>query len=183
METIHILGLGPTLKNYTPDRNISIGVNDIWKHHPADYVVCVDSIRRFTPERQASIISGKQKKFFSIVKHWNFIVQNYEFVDPRNTMHVGECKENIPELDSGKIIFSSNSAFFAACIAFHMKPKQIIMHGVDFTDHHKLGKPSILERSVNDFKKLFFAFDNRGVKLCVSSEQSALAGHIAVLGK
>ena len=37
---IDVLGLGESLKEYKPSKNKTIGVNDIFKHHKVDYLVC-----------------------------------------------------------------------------------------------------------------------------------------------
>ena len=51
METkkeIHVLGLGPGIANYVNYDHIpTVGVNDIWRYHHTDYVVCIDKIGAF----------------------------------------------------------------------------------------------------------------------------------------
>ena len=47
-----VLGLGPTIKYYKPERNcITIGVNDIFKYHYVKYLIIRDLPESFSNER------------------------------------------------------------------------------------------------------------------------------------
>ena len=67
---VDILGLGESLKEYSPSDNITIGVNDIFKFHPVDYLVCVDNPQRFSAERFNTIINSNHKKFYTHYKKY-----------------------------------------------------------------------------------------------------------------
>ena len=67
MEHFSILGLGESLKNFSPNGSVTIGVNDIYKHFPADYVVCVDTPDKFNPERFKTITSSYYKGSHGII--------------------------------------------------------------------------------------------------------------------
>lgn len=179
MKTIHVLGLGPSLKEFVPDGNITIGVNDIYRYHAADYVLCIDPVVVFSRDRVNGIISGTQKKFFTNRKGWLPLVKNYEHI---KTMSIGECKEGMPELKQN-LIHSTNSTFVAACMAYRMGANRIILHGVDLTSHPKLGRAGNLNRTINDFVKLGKGLNYLDVQLIVSSRQSILSNYLPVLGK
>ena len=71
MGKVAILGLGDSLNLFdAKEYDFSIGVNDIWSRHPAEYVVCVDHRDRFTEERLKSIDGCKPLKFYSHIDEY-----------------------------------------------------------------------------------------------------------------
>ena len=174
MSKFHVLGLGPSLSDFVPDSNPTIGCNDIWNYYPADYVVCIDKPFRFNEKRLASIKSGGQKKFFTHVQEWKEIVDNY------TTLELSLIRGNLSDLHNEKVPYSNNSAFVAVVLAYRMGAKEIIMYGVDLSDHHQLGKPEILKKACEDFRNLFLALHEKGVRLCVINKKSILSNYIPV---
>ena len=170
MKTINVLGLGPSLPHYKPDSNITIGVNDIWKHHKTEYVVCVDVPKRFDKQRLKTIIECRPIEFFTCYpKDWNGLRDI-------SGLRLAPIRGSVGTLtDKKQICFSNNSAFVATVMAYHLGAKLIILHGVDFTGHKDLSEPIIQKRAIGDFVKLFFALDTLGVKLMVGSNDSLLS--------
>ena len=175
MKTIHVLGLGPSLPHYKPDGNTTIGVNDIWKHHKTDYVVCVDVPKRFTPERLKVIVECYPLTFMTCYpKQWNGLRDNIG-------LKLAPIRGSVDTLTNPKqICFSNNSAFVATVMAYHLEAKLIILHGVDFTGHKDLSEPIIQKRAIGDFVKLFFALNALGVKLMVGSNDSLMSSKMPV---
>lgn len=168
--TIEILGLGETLKNYRPNGNTTIGCNDIWKYHKTKVIVCCDPPIRFSPDRINTIRNSFPVKFLTTRHEWKGIVFNYHLF--KLTLGRGNLKNfNDPEL----VCHSNNSAFMAAHIAFKMGAKKIILHGVDFTNHHALSLEHNLKRAIKDFELLGIELKKHGVSLCVSSHASELS--------
>ncbi len=173
MKIVHVLGLGPSIKDFKPDGNQTVGVNDIYKYFPADIVVCVDRPNRFSNERLKTIIEGEQKTFLSHIGQWEPIVNNFELMklQPRGPLTT---------LEQGPIPSSTNSAYVASCIAYRIGGKKIILHGVDFTTHPTLGRSGPMKTTLNHFKELSYQMFRRGVELCVNNPDSALANYIRV---
>ncbi len=172
---IHVLGLGPSLKDYIPDGGLTIGCNDIWNYVKTDYVVCVDKPRCFDQEpiRMNAITKGQQKKFFSHITEWDSLVHNFEYIK------LSECRSDLSKLDT-EVPHSNNSAFVAAVMAFKLGAKKIITHGVDFHGHHKLGQDRIMKHCIRDFRNLQIELFSRNVELRCSNRISALADHIGL---
>ena len=175
MKTINVLGLGPSLPHYKPDSNITIGVNDIWKHHKTEYVVCVDVPKRFDKQRLKTIIECRPIEFFTCYpRDWNGLrdISGLRLAPIRGSVYT--------LTDKKQICFSNNSAFVATVMAYHLGAKLIILHGVDFTGHKDLSEPIIQKRAIGDFVKLFFALDTLGVKLMVGSNDSLLSSKMPI---
>lgn len=168
-KTIEVLGLGATLKNYQPSKNITIGVNDIWKKVSTDYVVCVDLPRVFSRARQLDIMLSNPAGFYSSRIEWKDKVKNFRF------MELASGSGFLKELDSDKFCWSNNSTYAATVLAFKLGANKIILHGVDFNNHHAFSKPKNQEKALKDFKNLHDALKSRGVRLYVGSRESKLS--------
>lgn len=170
--TIHVLGLGESLKNYTPDGNITIGVNDIHSKVKTDYVVCVDEPRAFSVDRLQAIRETKCKGFYSQVDFWK-CVANF------NKIEFNPGRGIVTNLDSEKFCYSISSPYVATVLAYKMGATKIVLHGVDFQTH-----PNFLEhkkeKALNDFRLLNDALKQRDVTLFVGSEYSALSEFVDI---
>lgn len=173
--TIHVLGLGESLATYKPDGNTTIGVNDIFKFHPVDYLVLADRPHRFSDVRLECICSSTPKKFFVI----SALCEDWEPFIKTSPLHT--CEYRGPSLidNPDRICYSNNSAFLSVCVAHKMKATTIIMHGVDFNTHPNF-KDATLKIALKDFKELREALNKRGVRLFVSSKLSKLSNIIPV---
>ena len=170
MKTIHVLGTGPSLKYYKPDVNTTIGVNDIWKYHKTDHVVCVDMPKRFNKERLKVIVECDPLVFMTCYP------DAWEPLRNVKGLKLAPIRGSVDTLTNPKqICFSNNSAFVATVMAYHLGAKEIVLYGVDFTGHHDLSQPQKQKRAIQDFVKLLHALDKRGVKLMVSSKDSLLS--------
>lgn len=171
---IHVLGLGPSLKNYIPDGSKTIGCNDIWNYVKTDYVVCVDKPMCFKDEpfRMQGIVNGEQERFITHIEEWKSLVKNYYPIELSERGSITKLDTHVPH--------SNNSAFVACVMAYKFGAKKIIMHGVDLIGHHKLGQDRILKHAAKDFKALQLALYEREVTMKVSSNTSALANYLGV---
>jgi hypothetical protein len=155
---IAVLGLGASLAEFTAERSsfdVTIGVNDIWAHVPADYVVCLDMPDRFTPERLQVINACRPRAFYSQldyddkknpvwIKHPNFVKIELQ---PAYPTHV--CQLQIPALPR-----SHCSPFVAAAIAYKLHgATEIHIYGVDLVNHPHL-KPETCQRIKLHFTNL-----------------------------
>lgn len=165
---IHVLGLGKSLEEYKPNAEISIGVNDIFSRIETDFIVCIDPPNRFTDQRIETINNSTPVKFFTNRNEWEH-VKGYHLIT------LNPVRGSVKELRSDKICYSNNSPFVACVMAYKLGAKEIVLHGVDFVDHHALSKSEQFSRAMNDFKKLNDELKKYRVKLFVSSKYSTLS--------
>ena len=164
---IHVLGLGDSLTYYKPDGNISIGVNDIYKHIKTDYVVCIDHLTAFSKDRLEIILKTKSKSFYSQISDWGLVVPNFKLIEFNRGRGI------LNELDNEKFCYSNNSPFVACILAYKLGAKKIVLHGVDLIDHSHI-KGNSKEKALLDYKNLNKALLSRNVELFVGSEDTNL---------
>jgi len=97
---IHVLALGESLCLYEPDGSLSIGVNDIWKSHTPEIVVCMDPPNRFSSEKLKSIVSGNQNQFITFLNEWNGIANNVKVIPLAPQRHCFDTIGNPNQLTS-----------------------------------------------------------------------------------
>jgi len=132
---VDVLGMGESLSLYKPCGNITFGVNDIFSKQPVDYLVCVDKISAFAPERLMTIYGSDPIAFLSHLDEWsckpNFFKIQLQKYYPKN----------IADLDTVEIPKSCFSPYVAIGLAYKMfKPEKIRIFGVDMTTHPHLSK-------------------------------------------
>lgn len=175
---IHVMGLGPTAKEFTPDGNVRIGVNDV---QGCQYQVCVDRpaafFKAFNKHRFMKIVNLRLqgthaydvhwfKKFFTQIDEWK------EYVDLSD--HPNWKDHNVVELIQLKAVHahndrwnqfipSSNNSPFVACgIAYKIfGATEIRLWGVDFLDHPHLNG-EMREAAVKDFRLLQKILNKKG---------------------
>jgi hypothetical protein len=179
---IHVLGLGPGIENYSNIDNIpAVGVNNIWDYYRADYVVCIDKIEAFSPERFKTILNCDPLFFFTCWQEW-IIVRK----DSRRSSILIELDNLLPgrgglldHLDSDDNIypFHVDSTFTATCLAYRIikditGPGRIIMFGCRFHGHHQL--KNILTAIRECYSRLYQELLKRNITLYNADKQSAL---------
>jgi hypothetical protein len=132
--TCHIIGLGPTAKHWNRE-GFSIGVNDCFRNHHTDLLVVVNVFKDFN--RTKIVQDSRPKQLLSYLAFWASH-PCYKFIG-----HFNPWKG---KLRRGELYYSNNSPFLAASYAFNLGYDDIVLWGVDFTDH-----PVINDRNrVND---------------------------------
>lgn len=142
---VAILGLGPSIKLFSGGIP-SIGVNDIYRYYPADFVVCLDEKNRFTPERLDIIERSNPDMFFSQLDCWN-THQAFSRIKLQNDYPNYVC-----QLDLNDLPKSLCSPFVAVAIGFKMGFKNIHLFGVDLINH-----PTLKDRQTEKIKQHFKA--------------------------
>jgi hypothetical protein len=158
---VDVLGLGDSLKEYKYEGNLSIGVNDIYKYHSVDALVLVDKPGRFEKERLKTIKESKPAIFYSHLKEWSNLVDNFKLIDligPRGSLK---------GIESDKYCYSNNSTFVAVVLAYKLGATEINVFGADFKTHPNF-KDRLLEVALDDFKQLFLYLKSKGIVLNVS---------------
>jgi len=172
-----VCGRGPSIKDLDLDKYKDykvIGVNDIENILKPDYLVIVDSLMSFPPDRKEVIRNTKCDEIF--VNNAQFGRQLSDTVfDSKRLIEIKlvNCRKD-KDLQSGKIVFSNNSTFVACDIARRMGAKEINLIGVDFTGHKSLDNEKQLKRINEDYELLVKAFDKKEVKLYNLSSTSKI---------
>lgn len=159
--TCHILGLGPTIKDFREYDGYRIGVNDISRHTYADRIICVN---RLPQERAQWVIDSRPEDgLWSNLNTWS-THHSYRKLTFR-PWH-GIFKE--------KTIFSSKSSpFIAYTMAYSLGFKEIILWGVDFIDHPNI-KNRTKDQEIRNFALFYKEIKKRGVNTFVGSSGSEL---------
>lgn len=172
---VNVLGLGESLKEYKPNGNITIGVNDVHSRVITDYVVCVDVPKAFNKERLKTILNTKCKGFYSQSDEWKCI-ENFKQIE------FNKGRGILDGFDSEKFCYSNNSTYVAVVLAYKLGAKEITIFGADFITHPNF-KSHSFDRVIEDFKQLNFALKKRGVTLYVGSGYSALSSFLPLANK
>lgn len=171
MKKIYVLGMGDSIRTFGTKlrKEITIGVNYIYKYYPADIVLSMDKPTRLPEWKLRIIANSLQRKFISPFREWEPLVQNF-----CHKPLSGAGRGNLKDLDDlGVLCYSGNGAFCAIVEAFHMGAKQIVTFGVDFTNHPAInGK--MAETEIKRIIQLRDALKIRGVDLFVGSKLSRL---------
>lgn len=162
---IAVLGLGPSLNLYNPEEyELSIGVNDIWRFHKTDVIVCLDKFSAFTPERLKIIQESKPKAFYSQIVIWD------TRPDFRKIDFYPGYPDRLCTLDS-RVFYKSFCSPFVACqIAYwHYGATEIHLFGVDLVNHPHLDA-SLCGRIKIHFRHLKTALVLKGCQLIIHGE-------------
>lgn len=161
---IAVLGLGESLKLYKASEEISIGVNDIWRAVPADYVVCLDERGRFNDERLKTIDECRPQRFYSQLDAWQGRADFYRI----------KLQEQFPDyvcqLHISTIPKSLCSPFVATALAFKFHGATCIhLYGVDLLNHPHLGPNSCMS-ILKHFRALKIALAMSGCRLVIHGD-------------
>lgn len=132
--TCHIIGCGPTAKHWNRE-GFSIGVNDCFRFHPTDYLIVVNVFKDY--QRTKIIQESRPKHLFSYLSFW---------ASHPCYKYIGDFNPWKGKLHKGMLYYSNNSTFMAASMAFNMGYTDIVLWGVDFTNHPVINH----EKRVND---------------------------------
>jgi hypothetical protein len=157
-----VLGLGDSLKNFNAsDFDLSIGVNDIWRHVKTDVVVCLDYPNIFPFDRLKVINECKPKAFYSQIVKWD---TRPDFVKINLT---DDYPNNICNLDLPKYYKSYCSPFVAVQIAWKVYfADEIHLYGVDLLNHPHLDQALCAKIKLH-FRNLKTALTQKGCDLIV----------------
>lgn len=174
---IDILGTGPSLLHYEKKTGApSMGVNDIYRHVPTDFVVVVDKPERFIANGKQDAVKIIQdcrpQKLFTHIEAWQFH-PCYERIEMQDARH-------IINLASEKISYSNNSIIPAIHIAYLRGYKDVTLWGVDLRNHPAFENKEMLKGAVNDFKEMERQLKLAGGSLKLGSGFSVLSNFLPV---
>lgn len=162
---ITILGLGKSFEDFNPtDFDMSIGVNDIWRYHKSEVVVCLDPRKNFTADRMKAIDECTPQAFYS----------QFECYRTRKDFQGIEILNNYPtvtcDLTLQKFQKSFCSPFVAAQIAFrYYDATEIHLFGVDLVNHPHING-ALCNKIKLHFKNLKAALEAQDCKMIVHGE-------------
>lgn len=162
--TCHILGLGPSIADYKPDKShITIGVNDIYRHHETDFLFVIS---RLSPPRAVFVENARPRILFSQMPQW----RNHPRYHPLETRL---WNGNRPNPLNETVFHSNNTPFVAASWAYRHGFTEIVLWGVDFTNHPFINGEQ-LDICKRDFSQLQNQFLEKGCSLYLGSPGSVL---------
>lgn len=164
--TCHVLALGPSIHDFRPDGNTTIGCNDIYRHFETDYLFVVSSL---PPARANFVENARPKKLFSSMPRWSNH-SCYEYIAHKMT----PWRENRPNVLGEWIYYSNNTPFIQASWAFNQGFKEIVLWGCDFTDHPLLREEALL-KTYFDFQQLQKAMVEKGASMYLGNPGSILS--------
>jgi len=155
---IDVLGLGESIKEFKPNGNITIGVNDIAKYFKTDYLVVVDKPERFTKKRLETIVNHRCK-MFTHLKEW----LPYRKV---NLIQLAYGRGSLNDIETERYCYSNNSTYVAVVLAYKLGATKINIFGADFNSHPTLNTQTVLI----DFKRLFDYLKGKGIEITVTKQ-------------
>lgn len=173
---IQIIGLGESATNWHEHRHefdLSIGVNDVQKFgHSPDYLLVIDSPKRFTKERMVTILKTKAQKYITRDDQWNGILPSYEKV---------RMQQFTKHLKKGHVYSSKTSTFVALSLAFNLHATEVVLYGVDLTNHTVFNPGNKLQAyEIRQYTNFCRMLKDQGCQVFVSSEKSALSKILSV---
>lgn len=165
-DTCHILGLGPSIKHFKPDGNLTIGCNDIFRICPVDFLIVVSVL---PADRNDIVWRSRPKKLLSFLPAW----ASHPAYEYMGILHPWRQDRKNP-MNKGMIYHSNNTPFIQASYAFNMGYKNIVLWGVDLMDHPLL-RDQALEKTWTDFKQLQAAFLENDCSMYLGSSGSVLS--------
>lgn len=143
---------------------MSIGVNDIWKYHKCEVVVCLDERRNFTKERMQVIDDCRPQIFYSQLDCYR----------GRTDFNRIEILPSYPDvtcdLSLSKFQKSFCSPFVAVQIAYrYYDTNDIHLFGIDMVNHPHLNT-KLCERIKTHFTNLKRSLDAMGCSLIVHGD-------------
>ena len=132
MSRVHIIACGESGALWD-GKGLSLGVNDCEKFgKKVDYLLLLDSIGKFSPERLNTITSTRPKTCFSHRAKWADHFSNFKLIDIQ--------RWNGPEIKPGVVYHSNTSPFGALSLSLVMGFSEAVLWGVDMISHHRFGK-------------------------------------------
>ena len=158
---VAILGLGDSLKEYQPEYDLAIGVNDIWRYVKTEVIVVLDYEKVFTPERLKVIKESKPTAFYSQIVNWDYR-PDFKKIDL-----IPGYPDRLVDLEIAGFYKSFCSPFVAVQIAYKIYgSEEIHLFGVDLTNHPHLDF-NICQKIKLHFRNLRNALLVKGCQLVV----------------
>jgi glycosyltransferase involved in cell wall biosynthesis len=173
-ETILVCGCGSSLPEIvSPERYITIGVNDVGRLFQPDYLVVLNPRQQFHGGRFQFVEESRARAIFTQLE---LGIRHSHIVRFRLGKFAG-----VDFSDPTTLNYTRNSPYLALCLAIHLGARKIGLIGVDFTDHHFFGATgrhalaSTFAQIDREYRVLYDACTRRGIELVNLSHQSRLS--------
>lgn len=174
-ETILVCGCGSSLSQVvSPERCITIGVNDVGRLFQPDYLVVLNPKEQFRADRFRFVEESRARAVFTQLK----LGIRHPHIVPIRLGKLG----GVDFSDSTCLPYTRNSPYVAICLAIHMGAKRIGLIGVDFTDHHffaRTGQHPLTRQFPQidqEYKRLYDACRRLDIEVFNLSASSRLTG-------
>jgi hypothetical protein len=172
-KTFLVCGCGSSLSQVvTPERFITIGVNDVGRLFDPDYLVVLNPRNQFQGDRFRFVAESRARAVFTQL---DLGISHPHIVRIRLGKFGG-----VDFSDPAALPFTRNSPYVALCLAVHMGAQKIGLIGVDFTDDHffaKTGQHPLMRELPQidaEYKRLHAACVSQGVEIFNLSAASRL---------
>lgn len=168
---IHVIGCGPTAVKWD-GQGYSIGVNDCWAFgNPTDELVVVNPRSQFTERRQWVIDTSTPKVFHTIFPEWRHAAEKM----------INQYSRYTPgRIPNGKTVYYGlTSPFMAVSIAFNYGAEDIILWGVDLTNH-RIVNGSLLADELKNWKVFRLALSKKNCNLWLGTDSPVMGKFIPV---
>jgi len=172
-ETILVCGCGSSLSQIvSPERFVTIGVNDVGRLFTPDYLVVLNPGEQFRGGRFQYVEKSKADAVFTQL--------DLELSHP-NVVRLKLGKfGGVDESDSASLPYTRNSPYLAVCLAVHMGASRIGLIGVDFTEHHFFAPTGThplagrFSKIDQEYTRLYEHCRSRGIEVFNLSHESRL---------
>ena len=172
-ETILVCGCGSSLSEVvSPERFITIGVNDVGRLFQPDYLVVLNPKQQFRNDRFRFVEESRARAIFTQL---DLGIRHPHIVRFRLGKFGG-----VDFSDPACLHYTRNSPYLAMCLAIHMGAKKIGLIGVDFTNDHffaQTGQHPLarqLPQIDKEYKRLYDACRSLGIEIFNLSASSRL---------
>lgn len=169
--TCNIIGLGETSTLWNGE-GFSIGVNDCFRHQPTDALVVVNSFRKEQERYKIINDSRPAQGFYSSLSTW----AHHPCYKPLNLRRFNKG------IRSGTIYHAATSPFIAISLAVYLGYTEIVLYGVDFTNHRMVNGYR-LKREVEAYLNYAKELEKLGVKVYLYQNYGAFKDLIPVYGR
>ena len=172
-ESIVVCGCGSSLRQLvSPERFITIGVNDVGRLFQPDYLVVLNPRQQFRGDRFRFVEESRAAAIFTQL---DLGIRHPHIVRFRLGKFGG-----VDFSDPTSLHYTRNSPYLAVCLAAHMGAKKIGLIGVDFTEDHffaRTGQHPLTREFAQidrEYRALHDSCARSGIELVNLSEQSRL---------
>jgi glycosyltransferase involved in cell wall biosynthesis len=176
--TIVVCGCGRSLAELpTPERWLTIGVNDVGRLFDPTYLVVVNPRSQFRGDRFRHVAASRARALFTQLDPRRDLALTHPAIVRFRLGRRGGTDLDDPDA----LPYTRNSPYVAACLAAFLGARRIGLIGVDFTDHHFFAPTGShplareLAQIDREYGRLAAALARRGVELVNLSAESRLA--------
>jgi hypothetical protein len=167
-----VIGCGSSAQHWGKQQfDLSIGVNDCYKHgYQPDQLVIVNFPSKFDKQRMDTILKTRPKKVFTHTVQWKKHFSNVELL--HLSPFTGYVRDNM-------IYSSKTSPMVAISLALKQGATDIVLYGVDFTNHKMYRKGQKHgDHEITQYLKFFKRIQEKKINVWLGAEGSCFDNHL-----